>query len=164
MSQYKPLSVHNGVKHLPHIWSMFFKARGDAHPFEPEESQDFLRHCAIIAFSEKDGATQEVIFCTADPEMIQLFAATQEVTLYGSYNQVNVSKMKVEGTIIQLFGDEADKAKALIWNKVSGSKAIDPLGRRLAVEDVRRCQDSIKAGSAFRFMPSSYALSSYERG
>ena len=162
MQPYKKLTRREGPQYLSNIWNLFFKPLTEENFFaEPWENRP-LRDCSLFRLTPE--GQQELVFCTADPALVEFLSASSGVFLYGAYNQVTVCQMRSKGTIQLVEGSDANEAKEAVRNRLQGESNNDELDFPLTESEVQERIRIVGEGVVFRFLPRQYAYKLYERG
>lgn len=162
--EYIDLTFEEGRRYLPHIQNLFFKplTEGDFY-VEPWRNRE-LRDCAEVRSGVSEEEPDEVWLFTADPQLIAFFkATTEQLYMFGAYNQINVCQMRARGTVTCEEGHpETDQIKFRLWAGIQ-ARVGTPVSR-LSDSDAQERESLLKKGTLFCFRISSYAYETYERG
>lgn len=161
---YADLTAAEGRRHLPRVWNLFFKPLTEQDFFVEPWERCGLGDCAEFRMGNGENGSDEVLFFVTDPELIRfLLQTTEELYLFGAYNQVTVCQMRARGTVVQVTAHpEIEKIRA------SRHAAIElSFGRPTNGPQKKEAEERyalLNHGTLFRFRINSYAYDTYERG
>lgn len=164
MTNYKVLSIPEGVKFIQYVCNLIFKPINEEGFFvEPWENRE-LADCVEFRLDQANGLPTEILFFVDDEKLIHFLLNTKgQIYLFGAYNQVEVCQMRVKGTVTL----EEDRPDIRIIRERLRAKISNKIIKNTNEFSEKEVLDRFKIldhGKLFCFHPEEYAYDWYERG
>ncbi len=160
---YEKISHKEGIEFFPKVWTIFLSKNPKlwANPFENRK----LRPRCIFEKSNGISNKMTVYLHLTDEEIISegIESITEEIFLYGAYNQVQVYQMKGIGKIREMTGEEKKKFVKLVKDRLKGENIGDRVDLSMSKNN-DMIPKIMTSGKFFCFEPTDYEYNMYERG
>ncbi|HYF05574.1 MAG TPA: hypothetical protein VEA59_05365 [Patescibacteria group bacterium] len=161
---YTELSAEEGRIYLPSIVNLIFKPKNEPNFFVQPWENHALRDCAEFQLGREESAPDQLLFFVTDPELASaLREETEELFLFGAYNQITVCQMRARGTVT-LLKNYAQTEQLKLRLRAAIEVRIDSKLNKLTRQEARERFEILEEGSLFCFRVNSYAYSFYDRG
>ena len=162
--QYKEMVVEEGRESLPYIWNLFFRPLYDENFFVAPWGNREFADCAEFWMGTGVDDVDKVLFFVSDRGVVDfLKKATDEIYLFGAYNQIHVCQMRARGKVVlEVSHPEMDEIKTRL--RLAIKKRIGASVSQLDEAEAEVRYAILDTGLLFSFHINSYAYNEYERG
>lgn len=164
--KYEPLTNEEGVESFPRVFTLF--PTTDANFFIDPFGLRRLRYRAYFEKTTRSLKQELRVYFHLTPKENEGLSIsnylTDEIYLYGAFNEINVVQIKSRGVIEEILGESKEQFLAIIKDQLTGEN-ISRIGPGPSKDDIRNALNDLSTeGYVYCFTPIDYMFSTYERG
>lgn len=158
---YKKIELREGVKMLPHIWTIILSKKNNVF-VEPFTLRELRYRCLFTRIGEEKLIAY--FHLGRSEQFNDISPLPSNIYLYGACGQISVYQIRSFGFIRKMTEREMSWFTNSIKSRLNGEKTGDDLLSPPSSDERIKAMEALKRGSFYRFEPSEYAYSTYERG